>query len=119
MNRLCLLLVLAAFPLAAGASNTCRVSGTAYDFHGKPLPSAVVRLLDTRSQQSQFRSVDANAGFDFTGIAADSDYRVDVLSTPARVTGTHIPTRSILGMSERFACTAGQLARQDVRVQVN
>jgi hypothetical protein len=119
MIRLSLILLLAASPIAAAASTSCSVAGTAYDYHGKPLPTAVVRLVDTRTQQALFRAADAHAGFSFADIAADADYRLDVLSTPTRVTGTRIPTRSILGMSDRFVCSAGQLAQQDVRVQVN
>jgi hypothetical protein len=119
MIRLSLILVLAASPLAAlAATDTCRVAGTAYDYHGRPLHAAVVRLVDTRTQQAIFRATDTRAGFDFAGLAA-ADYRLDVLSAPTRVTGTHIPTRSILGMSNRFVCGAGQLAHQDVRVQVD
>lgn len=118
MIRFSLMLVLAASPLAAYANDSCHVAGTAYDYHGKPMPTAVVRLVDMRTQQAVFRATDNRAGFDFAGIAA-ADYRLDVLSTPTRVTGTHIPTRSILGMSDRFVCSAGQLAHEDVRVQVD
>ncbi|MBS0557117.1 MAG: carboxypeptidase regulatory-like domain-containing protein [Proteobacteria bacterium] len=119
MIRLPLLLVLAASPLAVTAADTCTVAGTAYDFQGRPLPNAVVRLVDTRTQQARFLATDEHAVFDFVGISAAADYRVDVLSAPTRVTGTRIPTRSILGMSANFACGAGQLARQDVRAQVD
>jgi hypothetical protein len=34
------------------------------------------------------------------------------------VTGTMLPTRAIWGMSQTFACNAGQSAYQDLRAQV-
>ena len=34
------------------------------------------------------------------------------------VTGSHVPTRSVLGTAPAFACGAGQRVRADVRVEV-
>lgn len=119
MTRFPLILIVALCPLAARAGDTCSVSGTAYDFAGKPLADAVVRLLDTRTRQTVVQRSDARAAFGFTPVAAEGRYRIEVLSKPVRVTGTHIPTRSILGMSGTFGCSAGTLAQQDVRVQVD
>ena len=119
MIRLSLLPILAAIPIAATAANTCNISGAAYDYHGKPLPSAVVRLIDTRTQQAEFLSADAQAAFRFTDLAPGASYRLDLISPPTVVTGTHLPTRSILGISPAFACAAGESTRANVRVQVD
>jgi hypothetical protein len=99
----------------------CRVAGTAYKADGRPMGAAVVRLIDLETRQTQFSAADAKAGFTFDSVAPSDvgRYRIDVLSAPTRVTGSSIPTRSILGMSTPFACGSGQLARQDVRVQVD
>lgn len=98
----------------------CKVTGTVYDFEGRPLRDAVVRLVDLDTRQSLFAVADEQAAFTVHAAAplGSEGYRVDVLSEPTRVTGSHIPTRSILGMTTPFNCSAGQLARQDVRVQV-
>lgn len=120
MYRFALALVLSLQAAAALAAGSCSVAGTAYDADGRPLHRAVVRLTDLQTQQSQFAAADAQAAFQFSDVAAADDgrYRLDVLSAPTVVTGTRIPTRSILGMSPTFACGAGRAARQDVRVQV-
>ena len=119
MYRMTLALVLstqAAAALAAGGA--CSLSGTAYDSHGRPLRDAVVRLVDLDTRAEAFAAANANAAFVFGGLAADSTrYRLDVLSPPTIVTGTKIPTRSILGMTPAFACADGA-SHQDVRVQV-
>lgn len=101
-------------------AESCKVTGTVYDFEGRPLREAVVRLIDLDTRQARFAMADAQAAFTFHTDARPGaqSYRVDVLSAPTRVTGSNIPTRSILGMSSPFACDTGQLARQDVRVQV-
>ncbi|MBO9664635.1 hypothetical protein [Dokdonella sp.] len=115
-------LFLASFACSAPAlAEGCKVTGTVYDFEGRPLRDAVVRLVDLDTRQSLFAVADAQAAFTVHGAArpGTEGYRVDVLSEPTRVTGSHIPTRSILGMTEPFTCDAGQLARQDVRVQVD
>ena len=119
MIRFALILVLCAPALAAAASpDACSVSGTAYDFSGRPLRAAVVRLTDMQTQRAAFLVTDARAGFAFADLAPGAHYRVDLLSPPAVVTGTHLPTRSIVGMSPAFTCMAVSAARADVRVQV-
>lgn len=119
MTRFALLLVLCAPALAAAApADACSVSGTAYDFGGRPLRNAVVRLTDVQTQRAAFLVTDVRAGFAFADLAPGSHYRVDLISAPAVVTGTHLPTRSILGMSSAFACMAGNTAHADVRAQV-
>lgn len=121
MSRLAPALLLA-FSMfgAAQADAACRIAGTAYDANGKPLRSGVVRLVDLDTRQAFFNAVDAQAGFSFDDVAASDigRYRVDLLSPPTVVTGTRIPTRSIVGMSDRFACGADEV-RRDVRVQVD
>ena len=116
MYRFALALVLSTQAAAALAAGSCSVSGKAFDFNGHPLPSAVVRLLDLQTGQSAFIAVDGSAGYTFSGLGG-SNYRIDVLSPPTVVTGTLLPTRSILGMSNEFACSTG-MAHQDVKVQV-
>lgn len=118
MIRFALILILCAPALAAPA-HVCSVSGTAYDLAGRPLRDAVVRLTDTRSQSAAFLVTDAQAGFAFADLAPDGHYRIDLLSAPTVVTGSRLPTRSILGMSPAFACMAGNTAHADVRVQVD
>ena len=115
MYRLVLALVLSSQAAAALAAGACSVSGKAYDFHGRPLSDAVVRLIDLQTGQAMFQAVDPNAGYSFAGLGG-SNYRIDVLSPPTVVTGTMLPTRSILGMSDAFACSTG-MAHQDVKVQ--
>lgn len=119
MIRFALILVLCAPALAAARADACSVSGTAYDYSGHPLRAAVVRLTDTQSWRTAFLVTDAQAGFAFADLAPGARYRVDVLSAPAVVTGTHLPTRSIVGMSSAFTCLAGSTARADVRVQID
>ena len=98
MYRFALALVLSSQAVAALAAGTCSVSGKAYDFQGRPLPDAVVRLIDLQTGQAAFAAVDHNADYTFNGLGGSS-YRIDVLSPPTVVTGTLLPTRSILGMS--------------------
>jgi hypothetical protein len=121
MKRFALALVLIAPTFCAFAADACRVTGTAYDAAGRPLRDAVVRLIDLETRQTAFSAADAHSAFAFEGVTpADvGRYRIDVLSAPTRVTGSQIPTRSVLGMSATFACASGQIAQQDVRVQVN
>ncbi len=104
---------------ASAASTACSVTGTAYTLRGKPLQGAVVRLVDLDSQMQAFALTDASANYsiDVSGISGQR-VRVDLISDPAVVTGTHLPTRSILGKSDVFACAAGQ-SHQDVRIQVD
>src|SRR5689334_24416400 len=97
MYRFALALVLSLPALAL--ADSCSVSGTAYDMHGKPT-RGVVRLIDMRTQESAFSVTDANAAFSFNAAFHNGGpYRVDLISEPNVVTGSHIPTRSILGMS--------------------
>ncbi|WP_395680700.1 carboxypeptidase-like regulatory domain-containing protein [Dokdonella sp.] len=121
MNRTVVVLVLSLSASGALAADGCRVSGTAYDAGGRPIGSAVVRLLDIDTGQTQFSAADRHAAFSFdTVVPSDiGRYRVDLLSAPTVVTGTRIPTRSILGMTANCACGAGQVAQQDVRAQVD
>ena len=120
MIRLALILVLCAPALAAAApANACGVSGTAYDFAGRPLRAAVVRLTDTQTRSAAFLVTDASAGFAFADLAPGARYRVDLLSAPTVVTGSRLPTRSIVGISSAFTCMAGSTARADVRMQVD
>lgn len=120
MIRPILILVLCAPTVAAvAATGTCSVSGTAYDFGGRPLRAAVVRLIDTQSQRAELLATDAHADYVFADLAPGARYQLDLLSVPTVVTGTHLPTRSVVGKSSAFACAAGQTARDDVRVQVD
>ena len=108
-----LFLSLPAFAIA----DTCSVSGTAYDMHGRPA-HGVVRLIDLQTQQTAISTTDGNAAYSFSAaLPGDGPYRIDLISEPSRVTGSRIPTRSIVGMSDTFACR-GALAHQDVRAQV-
>jgi len=119
MIRFALILVLCAPALAAAApADDCGVSGTAYDFAGRPLRAAVVRLTDTQTQRAAFIVTDASAAFVFADLAPGARYRVDLLSEPTVVTGSRLPTRSIVGMSSAFTCMAGSTARTDVRAQI-
>jgi len=122
MIRLALITLLAALAFdAQAAPDTCRISGTAYDYTGHPLPAAVIRLIDRQTRRTAYRAADAKAAFAFTGLPMDPSgrrYRLDVLSPATVVTGSHIPTRSVLGIAPAFACGAGQRVRADVRVEV-
>lgn len=120
MYRFALALVLALPAAAASAAGACSVSGKAYDRSGRPLQNAVVRLMDLQTRQTAFRAADANADFMFDGLAANGGgrYRIDMLGPSTVVTGTKIPTRSIVGMTRDFSCSAGELAHQDVHAQV-
>lgn len=109
---------LVAASLCIGLSSpgfACDVSGTAFDAGGKPIRYAAVRLINRETQQEAFATADANATFRFAESwlgASGNSYRVDLLSAPTVVTGTRFPTRSIVGMSQEFACHSGE--RQDV-----
>jgi hypothetical protein len=103
------------------APDTCRITGTVYDYSGHPLPAAVIRLIDRQTQQTTYRAADANAAFAFADSPADASgqrYRLDVLSPAVAETGTHIPSRSVLGIAPAFICNAGQSVRADVKIQV-
>ena len=95
-------------------AESCSVAGTAYDPAGKPLQDAVVRLFNQETGRASYSVTDANATYHLSVDGAGGQtYRVDLLSHPTVVTGTHIATRSILGMSPSFACRGSE--RQDVR----
>jgi hypothetical protein len=110
------LVVLLSTP-AAALAGSCSVSGKALDAGGQPLRDAVVRLVDLPSGQATFRAANSSADFTFDGVPGSGPYRIDVISRPTIVTGTKIPTRSILGMTPDFSCGTG-MAHQDVHVQV-
>ncbi len=122
MIRSVFTVLLMAFALNMQASSdACRIIGTAYEYTGRPLPAAVVRLIDLQSHRTTYRAADASATFAFDGLSTDASgqrYRLDVLSPEVVVTGTHIRTRSILGIAPTFICEAGQSTRVDVRVAV-
>jgi len=115
MYRFALALVLSTQAVAAFAA--CSVSGKAYDFGGKPMRDAVLRLTDLQTGQTAFSAANTNADFTFSSIDG-GPYRIDVLSHPTVVTGSRIPTRSILGQTPEFGCSGAQSAHQDVHVQV-
>ena len=121
MIRLVLALLLATTALGAHASpDTCRVHGMAFDYTGRPFPGAVVRLIDRQSHRIRYRATDARGAFAFDDLGANDggrDYRLDVLGPEIVVTGTHIRTRSIVGIAAPFTC-GSESARVDVRVQV-
>ncbi len=115
MYRFALALILSTQAVAAFAA--CSVTGKAYDFGGKPMRDAVLRLTDLQTGQTAFSAADMNADFAFSSVNG-GPYRIDVLSYPTVVTGSRIPTRSILGQTAQFGCSGGQSAHQDVHVQV-
>jgi hypothetical protein len=118
MMRLLTLTILATFGIAA-QTQACSVAGTAYDAHGKPMRDAVVRLVNPDGGQAAYALTDANASYRLSADAAGAAFRLDLLSSPTEVTGSHIRTRSILGMSPVFACGSGAVAQQDVHMLVD
>jgi len=105
---------------AFGTAPDCRVTGVAFDASGKPLPG-IVRLVDRNTHVTTYRETNDRAEFTFANLPADSSgsrYQIDLLSAPTVVTGTHIPTRSIVGRVPGFVCAAGQTARANIRIQV-
>lgn len=120
MYRIALALVLSLPAAAAFGAGACSVGGKAFHADGRPLHNAVLRLVDLQTQRTAFGAADANADFVFHGLEANGAgrYRIDVLGPATIVTGTKIPTRSIVGMTRDFSCSAGELAHQDVRAQV-
>lgn len=115
MYRLAFAVSLVALPPICAAAD-CRISGTAYDVSGKPTP-AIVRLVDIDSGQQVFAATDRHAAFAVGGIG-NGPYRLDLLSRPTVVTGSRLPTRSIVGQSSLFTCAAGE-QMQDVRAEVD
>lgn len=101
------------------ATHACDVTGTAFNRSGQPMHAAVVRLVDLDSPHESFGVADTNAAFMIDADGASGQHmRLDLLGAPTRVTGSHIPTRSIIGQSGVFACTSGQ-THQDVHVQID
>jgi len=110
------LLATAALDSQANAGS-CHVAGTAYDETGHPLPAVVVRLVDRETGKASYRAVDANAKFEFADLSSDAGegrYRLDMLSPATVVVGTHIRTRSVVGIAPRFSCRENQNSRVDV-----
>jgi len=117
--------LISAIALSAGCSlamaQGCSVSGTAYDLAGKPQHDAIVRLTNQQTRRMQFSATDANATYRFTDVAADAGgaaLRLEILGPPTVVTGSLIPTRSIVGTTPDFACRPGQAEHQDVRAGI-
>jgi hypothetical protein len=114
MYRSVLALVLFA-ACASAAAQDCNVAGKAYDLAGRPMRASLVRLTNLETRHSSVSATDANAEFRFNG--GGGQYRLDLLSTPTAVTGSHIPTSAVLGMSGDFSCRGGS-EHQDVHAQV-
>jgi hypothetical protein len=101
--------------LIAGQAQACSVSGTAFTPNGKKMAWAVVRLIDLDAPHSAvYTTADENASFAFNGASSGQRMRLDIISPPTVVTGSHVPTRSIMGQSETFSCANSQMM-QDVR----
>jgi hypothetical protein len=115
MYRSVLALVLSA-ACASVAAQDCSVAGKAYDLAGRPMRATLVRLTNLETRQSSVGATDANADFRVSG-AGGGQYRLDLLSPATAVTGSHIPTRSVLGVTCDFSCSGGS-EHQDVRAQV-
>ena len=114
MSRSILTLILLS-SCAAASAETCSVSGTAFDFTGQPLRNAVVRLTNEQTHQASFGVADGSATYQLPAEAGQA-YRLDVLGPATKVTGSLIPTRSVIGSAE-FSCRGS--ARQDVRAGVS
>lgn len=114
MYRSILPLFLLAFCAFATAED-CNVAGKAYDVDGRPMRAAVVRLINLETRQASLSATDTNADFRL-GASGGGQYRVDLLSPPTVVTGSHIPTRSVVGTTTDFSCRGGP-EHQDVRAQ--
>jgi len=103
--------------LVAAQAQACSVSGTAFTPQGKKMSGTVVRLIDLDAPNAAvFATTDANATFAFNGTASGQRMRIDIISSPTVVTGSHVPTRSIIGESETFACSNSQMM-QDVHAE--
>ena len=113
-----LLLTALVFVSVSSQSPACSVSGQAFTHRGQPLHGATVRLVDLDSQSQTFATTDASAAFTIDASSASAQHvRLDVLSEPTVVTGSRIPTRSIIGQSDAFACRSSS-EHQDVHVQI-
>ncbi len=89
---------------AINAAQACGVVGSAYDTDGKPLPHAVLRLTQLPSGAQMFVAANANAAFQFDGLAEGGAYRLDLLGAPTAVTGSHLRTRSVIGRAPDIDC---------------
>ena len=116
MYRLLFASVLSA-SCACATAQECSVAGKAYDFDGRPLRATLVRLTNLETRQSSLSATDANAEFRVNG-AGGGQYRLDLLSPATAVTGSHIPTRAVLGMTTDFSCRGGP-EHQDVHAQAD
>lgn len=110
MPRSILALILLSASSFAAAQN-CSVAGTAFDASGKPQRNAVVRLVNQQTHQASYGYTDDNAAFQLPAESGQA-YRLDMLGPAYRVTGSLIPTRSIVGMAE-FSCRGSE--HHDVR----
>ena len=108
--------VLSVFSATAVAQD-CSVAGKAYDAGGRPLRASLVRLTNLDTRQSSVSPTDTNADFRVSA-SGGGQYRLDLLSPATAVTGSHIPTRSVLGMTADFSCRGGS-ETQDVLAQVD
>lgn len=109
-----LVAALACSVLIAAQAQACSVSGTAFTPHGKKMSWAVVRLIDLDAPNSAvYTTADENAAFSFNGASSGQRMRLDIISPPTVVTGSHVPTRSVMGQSETFSCANSQMM-QDV-----
>jgi hypothetical protein len=102
---------------AFAAAQDCSVAGKALGTNGKPMHAAVVRLTNLDTRHSSISAADANADFRVSS-GGGGQYRLDLLSPPTRVTGSLIPTSSVIGSTTDFSCSGGS-ERQDVRAQVD
>ncbi len=110
MSRSILAVLLLALSSLA-AAQSCTISGTAYDAAGRKQPNAIVRLTNLQTHRSSYGFTDADAAFTLPGESGQT-YRLDILGPAYRVTGSHIPTRSVVGMTE-FSCRGAE--HHDVR----
>src|SRR3569833_513807 len=105
-----LVAALACSVLISAQAQACSVSGTAFAPHGKKMSWAVVRLVDLDAPNSAvYTTADGNAAFAFNGAASGQRMRLDLISPLTVVTGSHVPTRSIIGQSETFSCANAQM----------
>lgn len=93
------------------AAQSCSVAGTALDVHGQPQRNAIVRLVNQQTHQISYGYTDEKAAFQLPA-EAGQNYRLDMLGPAYKVTGSLIPTRSVVGSSE-FSCRGAE--HHDVR----
>ena len=93
------------------AAQSCSVAGTAFDLRGQPQRNAIVRLVNQQTHQVSYGFTDENAAFQLPAESGQS-YRLDMLGPAYKVTGSLIPTRSVVGSAE-FSCRGSE--HHDVR----